>query len=460
MLRTISISVLAALSAATFSVTTAHAAPLQDGVVGLNSNAKFTPAEVHTRMKFGYGKYVAVMKPSMVKGAVASFFLFNYLGQDTAWPANWREVDFEFNPGMTPDLSPGLKWNYFVDGSCTDPASCAPQKLNGSQDVNKLVSFNTFSYSAEGQTTASDQQVSYLAGFDPSQAYHTYTIYYTPAGIWWEIDGKVVFQKHEQDAPTTDPTTFVHGADMKAFNESPDMNIYFNLWDAAGPYSTYFGGKTEPKPADSSIHSVAFYPMTDTDCTSGPSCSYDSQAEMSSDFQQGKFAINGVPVTFSDIWLRTDNFVDSLGGTFNSHNDQWVPGTDERNGLTLSLTDATSQSRQIDLTNGIDQPMYVAYTTTMSIASGTPFVTTQYNKPGTTIPVGGDGQILLPADAQDLLITYPSGDNVYGYCRVYNVNQKIMGSGAVKPGVPLHMTVKPPQTWQDDGQGACQVSFS
>jgi len=38
----------------------------------------------------------------------------------------------------------------------------------------------------------------------------------------------------------------VHGIDMMIFQEGVGMNIYFDLWDAAGPHASYFGGKIKP----------------------------------------------------------------------------------------------------------------------------------------------------------------------------------------------------------------------
>ena len=134
-------------------------------------------AEIQTLTEYGYGYYEVRMKPSDVSGGVASFFLVNF-------DAVWKEFDIEF-------------------------------LLNHQNEV-------TFSnYNGAGTTY-------YHLPFDPTAAFHTYGILWTPgptagtATVTNYVDGVAVHSE-------TDPD-FV--------SDSDGMTVMMNTWSG----NPNFGG--------------------------------------------------------------------------------------------------------------------------------------------------------------------------------------------------------------------------
>lgn len=401
---------------------------------GANSNAMMHPGEIYTKEKFGYGRWTAILKASNSLGADTSFFLFNYVGAEKTWPANWHEIDFEFNPGLRPKPSNAMSGMLYADGSrrldrqlYLPPSASIPVILpdDGSQLYNNFVSINTFAYDANGKTAASNHQYNYqLAnGGSPFTEFHTYTMDYTPNGIWWEIDGKVVtysnddFLKAGGDTPNPTCEQFIHTTDMNAFRVNPKLNMYLNIWNAATTSAEYFAGKVQPIVGSNSIYqSVKFYPLINAKCGSeGPAActdnaSYQADPEFNSDFKNNTYQVGGVTKSFADIWTKDESYYQSLGGVFSADAVSVVPGT----GLTLSLI-PVKDTKTYTFRSTIEGITNVSYVTKSSCLAGDPYINLgQINSPTSII------SYVLPKDVLEVSFTkFEVPSTYYGACRLY-----------------------------------------
>ncbi|MEZ5947370.1 MAG: family 16 glycosylhydrolase [Hyphomonas sp.] len=119
------------------------------GVVATGDKAKpYSLAEVQTRASYGYGRYEVVMRPSKGSGLVSSFF--TYTGPYQGDPHD--EIDIEFLGSDTT----AIHLNYYHKGK-------------------------------RGQSAI------FQLPFDAAEADHLYAFDWKPEGIFWYVDGRLIY---------------------------------------------------------------------------------------------------------------------------------------------------------------------------------------------------------------------------------------------------------------------------
>lgn len=113
----------------------------------------YAAAEIRTKKKFKYGKFVVRMKAASGNGVISSFFLYK------PSPDKYFEIDIEFTGKNTTDVHFN-HWN------------------NGSSNVR-----------------------TFPLGFDASADFHEYAMIRLPGQIRWEVDGKEIYRTSD-DIPS------------------------------------------------------------------------------------------------------------------------------------------------------------------------------------------------------------------------------------------------------------------
>jgi endo-1,3-1,4-beta-glycanase ExoK len=161
--------------------------------------------EIHTRARLGYGIYTARLRTAAGSGLNTAFF--TYIGPPNGVP-DWDEIDFEFL-GKNPR---SVSINYRVNGV-----------EHGPRDIQ-------FS-------------------FDASQAFHDYTIEWTPERICWYADDKMIAKSPDGDKiPST-----------------PGM-LFFSLWSGSSVEDAWMGPFTYKEPVTAEVQSASFRPTTSRTC--------------------------------------------------------------------------------------------------------------------------------------------------------------------------------------------------
>lgn len=155
---------------------------------------KLACGEIQSWTRQNYGTYTVTMKTVSGAGLNTAFFTYNANPHD--------EIDFEFL-GLHPTQ---VSINYWVGGV---NQSLAPVNL----------------------------------GFDASQAFHTYSLIYTPTSLTWLADGKQLFQtKSGAQLPTS------------------LARMYLEFWAGAASENGWLGAFTYTKPVSAEYSSVSFTP--------------------------------------------------------------------------------------------------------------------------------------------------------------------------------------------------------
>jgi len=161
--------------------------------------------EIHTRARFGYGTYAARLRTAAGSGLNTAFF--TYIGPPNGVPV-WDEIDFEFLGKSPKSVSIG----FWANG-----------RVHGPSDIE--------------------------LGFDASKAFHDYVFEWTPEGICWYADGKIIAKSHEgEKVPST-----------------PGM-LFFSLWSGSSVEDGWMGPFRYKEPVTAEIESTSFRPTTSAAC--------------------------------------------------------------------------------------------------------------------------------------------------------------------------------------------------
>ncbi len=150
-----------------------------------NNGDKFTGGELFTKESFGFGKYEARMIPIKNPGVVTGFF--NYANENGIG----TEIDIEFLGYDTTKV----QFNYYTD-------------------------------------SVGGHEFLYDLGFDAAEDYHTYGFDWTSDGIYWYVDGEMVYEAHT-DIPVVEGPIFMSAC------PSEDVN-WAGKYDGKAPLSAYF----------------------------------------------------------------------------------------------------------------------------------------------------------------------------------------------------------------------------
>jgi len=191
-----------------------------------NSGFPYTSGEYRTHGFYGYGIYIVRMKPSNQHGVIGSFFTF-------AGP-------FDVSPGTTictPEQQPGSQQGVHhneIDIEFLNKDQ-GPVDRHGQPIPQMQVNFYT-------NDDAFSQRHEYLVplAFNPATAYHEYGFAWTPAGIAWFVDGRMV---HRVANTVADPTPDDGSKTGLDCSHTP-QRILMNLWgdDGSSPGIIDFGG--------------------------------------------------------------------------------------------------------------------------------------------------------------------------------------------------------------------------
>ena len=161
----------------------------------------FTSASLRTRNAYQYGRFEAAIRPAKGRGLVTGMFLHRNSPR--------QEIDIEFLGRNTTRLMVNVYYNPGGEGA-------------------------TLEYGYRGTPAVID------LGFDASEAFHRYSIAWTPSSITWFVDGRMVHERVNWN-----PTPIPH----------LPMRFFINLWP---PRSKQLAGVLSliDLPAKSEIRSV------------------------------------------------------------------------------------------------------------------------------------------------------------------------------------------------------------
>jgi endo-1,3-1,4-beta-glycanase ExoK len=161
--------------------------------------------EIRTRARLSYGIFAARLRAAAGSGLNTAFF--TYIGPPNGVPV-WDEIDFEFL-GKDPH---SVSISYRVNGETRGPG---------------------------------DIQL----GFDASNAFHDYTIEWTPERICWYADGKMIARSRDGDKIPTTPG-----------------RLFFSLWSGSSLEDAWMGPFTYKQPVTAEVESTSFRPVTGRSC--------------------------------------------------------------------------------------------------------------------------------------------------------------------------------------------------
>ncbi len=430
---------------------------------GANSNARFFSAQVNTVKQYAWGKWTARMKASVVPGVISAFFLFNEKAGEAgapAWPANWHEPDFEVTTGMRSPASTSMlgPWASTAKGGETgstkryDRQYYIPKEGGPVQPMTNLkksqrdqmLSLNNFAVNDQGKSAASNRQVSVDTGKKLGEDYHDYTFYYTPGGIWWELDGKVLHGNQSPTEPIKNQADvgaqqFVSETDMDAMAQGGGkINAYFNIWNGAFPDSQYWGGGIVPPlaPANLNVEKLQFWTFTPSACTDQASCtasgSFSATPELVSDFANQTYTDGGQPVSFTDMWKSRSAYIKALGSEFKADGVK-VP-TSTGSPLTLTMQPRTDvKTMRFVNTNGV--PAQVNYKSA-GTARNNPAGTEENWVDLGTFPGGVANNVVIPDDTTEINVS-SGAPFYYAICHITDIDSLEAGkSYNLNPDAP------------------------